>query len=235
MKPRELLRAIGDVFAPRTCPVCHNVLDTSEDYLCRACLASVPRTRFEEVGFNAFEQLFAGRVPVERAASYFFYERGSGYAGVLHDMKYRSLPGLAVWLGARAAREMEASGFFKGIEALVPVPLHPSKLASRGYNQSERVCRGIASEIGAPVLNALEVAREHDTQTHKDALERLKNVEGAYRLRKKFVKQLENKHVLLVDDVVTTGATMLSCARELKRCAGLKLSLFTIAAARNGG
>ena len=109
---KQWLGAAADVVMPRVCPVCGQTLDGDETWLCRHCLAGLPRTRYEEVTFNTMEQHFAGKVPIERATAYFFYEKGSPYASILHDIKYHGTPTMGRWLTSRAVRDMEGSNFF---------------------------------------------------------------------------------------------------------------------------
>ena len=228
---KQWLGAAADVVMPRVCPVCGKALDGDERWLCRQCLADLPRTRYEEVDFNAMEQLFAGKVPIERATAYFFYEKGSPYASILHDIKYHSTPRMGQWLTARAVRDMAGSRFFDNIDVVTAVPLHRSKLAHRGYNQSEYLARGIADELNIPYVETLKAVRPHSTQTHKGALERWQNIQNNYALKNNS-DHLTGKHILLVDDVVTTGATLIVCSSQLKSIPGTTVSLFTLAAAR---
>lgn len=228
---KQWLNAAADVVMPRVCPVCQQPLDSDEQWLCRQCLAALPRTRYEEVEFNTMEQHFAGQVPIERATAYFFYEKGSPYASILHDIKYHGIPTMGRWLTARAVRDMEASRFFDGIDVVTAVPLHRSKLAHRGYNQSEYLARGIADALGIQYVEALKAVRPHATQTHKGAMERWQNIQGNYALKNN-ADQLAGKHILLVDDVITTGSTLTVCATLLNQIPGVTVSLFTLAAAR---
>ena len=228
---KQWLSAAGDVMLPRLCPVCGKALDGDEQWLCRNCLAKLPRTRYEEVEFNTMEQHFAGKIPIERATAYFFYEKGSPYASILHDIKYHSVPRMGQWLTARAVRDMSSNHFFEGLDVVTAVPLHRSKLAKRGYNQSEYLARGIADELGIPYVELLKAVRPHSTQTHKGAIERWQNIQGNYAL-KKDADRLAGKHILLVDDVITTGSTLCVCASLLKEIPEVKVSLFTLAAAR---
>ena len=228
---KQWLSAAADIAMPRVCPVCGKALDNDEQWLCRKCLAALPRTRYEETDFNTMEQHFAGKVPIERATAYFFYEKGSPYASILHDIKYHSLPKMGYWLASRAVTEMVGSHFFEGIDVVTAVPLHRSKLAHRGYNQSEYLARGIADRLGIPYVEALNAVKSHSTQTHKGALERWQNIQGNYAL-KNDASRLSGKHILLVDDVITTGSTLTVCASLLKSIPGATISLFTLAAAR---
>ncbi len=228
---KQWLSAAADMALPRVCPVCHQALDGDEQWLCRRCLAALPRTRYEEADFNTMEQHFAGKVPIERATAYFFYEKGSPYSSILHDIKYHHQPRMGLWLAARAVTDMASSRFFDGIDVVTAVPLHRSKLAHRGYNQSEYLARGIAEALHVPLIEALKAVRPHSTQTHKGAMERWQNIQGNYALKKN-ADRLAGKHILLVDDVITTGSTLTVCAAALKTIPGTMVSLFTLAAAR---
>ena len=228
---KQWLAAAADVALPRLCPVCGKALDSDEQWLCRKCLAALPRTRYEETDFNTMEQHFAGKVPIERATAYFFYEKGAPYASILHDIKYHSTPRMGRWLTSRAVRDMQTSHFFEGIDVVTAVPLHRSKLAKRGYNQSEYLALGIADELGIPYVEILKAVRPHTTQTHKGALERWQNIQDNYAL-KKDADRFAGQHILLVDDVITTGSTLTVCAALLKSIPGTRVSLFTLAAAR---
>lgn len=229
---KQWLNAAADMLMPRLCPVCNKALDGDETWLCRDCLAALPRTRYEEVDFNTMEQHFAGIVPVERATAYFFYEKGSPYASILHDIKYHHTPRMGHWLAMRAVSDMSGSHFFDTIQAVTAVPLHRSKLAQRGYNQSEYLARGIADTLDIPYVKALKAIRPHPTQTHKGAMERWQNIQGNYALNEKTASLLAGQHILLVDDVITTGSTLTVCTTLLKGIPGVTVSLFTLAAAR---
>ena len=230
-KIKQWFGAAADIAMPRICSVCGHTLDGDEQWICRKCLASLPRTRYEDVQFNAMEQRFAGQVPIERATAFFFYEKGSPYSSILHDIKYHGTPSMGRWLTARAVTDMAASRFFDGIDAVTAVPLHRSKLAQRGYNQSEYLARGIADALNIPYVEMLKATRPHSTQTHKGAMDRWLNIQGNYALKRE-AEQWAGKHILLVDDVVTTGATLIVCATALRTIPNVTVSLFTLAAAR---
>ncbi len=225
----DTVRAALDVLMPRLCPVCGKPLRGHERWLCVRCLDRLPVTHLEDTEFNAMEQLFAGQVPIERATAYFYYEKDAPYAAILHDIKYHSMPGMGRWLASLAARQMAPGGILAEADCIVPVPMHRSKLAKRGYNQSESIAQGLADVLGIPVVEALTATRPHDTQTRKSAHERWVNSQGLYALSGK--TNVDGRNVLLVDDVVTTGATLLTCAKAL-HSAGARVWVFTLAAAR---
>ncbi len=229
----SLFRQICDLLVPRTCPVCGKQLSAHEQYLCTRCLAGLPLTRLHLHDFNAMEQLFAGKTPIERAAGCFWYERANRYSQILQSIKYRKMPALGEWLARQYGRDLAAAGFFEGIDAVIPIPLHSSKLARRGYNQSLYIARGLASAASLPVLDVVTAAKPHSSQTRKGNYARYLNVRGIFAIA--HPEKLAGKHVLLVDDVVTTGATLLSCAEMLHaHVDGIKISLATLAVARLG-
>ena len=230
MTIKHLLGAALDVVMPRSCPVCGNELGGDEQWLCRKCLAELPCTHLDTIPFNAMEQLFAGKVPIERATGYFYYEKGSPYASILHDIKYRNAPKMGRWLAQRALTEMPDFG--AGIDAVVPVPLHIDKLVKRGYNQSLYIAQGVAQATGAQVVKAVKAVRSHSTQTHKGALERWRNTLGAYALASGMEQRLAGKHIMVVDDVITTGSTIEACATALQAVPGITISVFTLAVSR---
>ncbi len=232
MKLPHIVSAALDVLLPRTCPVCGATLGGDEPYLCRSCLMRLPRTHYEEIDFNVMEQHFAGKTPIERASAYFYYEKRDPYAAILHDIKYRHMPDMGRWLARRAARDMAPSGMWDGIDYLIPVPLHAAKLAKRGYNQSDYLAQGLSDVTGIPIYAAIEAVKPHATQTHKGAYERYLNSQGLYAAIPEAQQELQGKWVVLVDDVITTGATLLTCAEAIAHIPGIKVSVFTLAAAR---
>ena len=214
-----------DVIFPRHCIVCGDILSGEEKDICLNCLVRMPlidtRTLAE------LEKIFWGIVPVERVASYIYYRKGSPYNRLLHYLKYKERPDVGVRLATNAAIELKRKGFFEGIDAIVPLPLSKKKLKKRGYNQCDYIAQGIAKVTDIEVI-ADSVARNkaNETQTHKSRDERWKNVEGIFSVTKS--EKIAGRHILLVDDVLTTGATLANCAKVLTDC-GCKVSIFTIA------
>lgn len=210
--------------------VCGDTLVEGEKYLCTHCCIQLPRTHYETWPDNPVEQMFWGKIPLERAVSYFFYNRTGNFRFVLYRLKYRGCKELGEMIGREMAGELLRSGFFETIDCIVPVPLHEKKQRRRGYNQSEWIARGIAAVTGIP-LEATAVVREKntETQTHKTAAERWENVTGVFALLRP--ELFVNKHVLIVDDVLTTGATTVSCASVFCEVEGIRISVLTMAVA----
>lgn len=225
------MRMLVDMVWPRVCEVCRCSLVEGEDVLCLGCDIKLPRTMIHRNSFNSIHQRIAGKAPIEHAGGYFYYYRESEYAELIHVAKYGGRPRVARVLAAQYARELIAdSDFFSGIDIVLPVPLHKFKLWKRGYNQSDYIADGVADVTGIPVGHNL-VAKRHGTQTRRNAYMRWLNTRNTYDVVKP--EDLEHKHVLVVDDVVTTGATLLSCCEAIHRVAPTaKISVLVLAVAQ---
>ncbi|MBR2379248.1 MAG: ComF family protein [Bacteroidaceae bacterium] len=228
---RGWLRDIADFFFPRTCRVCGKVLLHDEGYLCMQCMLDMPRTDFGVQLDNAMAQLFYGKIAVERAVAYFYFTKGSDYRRLIHRIKYNGEKECGRYLGKMMARELITTSTFKGIDYIVPVPLHRSKERKRGYNQSEWIAQGIADETGIPLCTDALVCRTHrESQTQKGIYDRYLATREAFELLPD--NSLQGSHVLLVDDVVTTGATLLACGETLLKGGVRQVSVATLAAAK---
>ena len=220
-----------DIILPRYCAVCGSILSSSEKDLCLNCLYQLPRV--EPIHAKEIEKLFWGIIPVEKASSYIYYRKGSPYNGLIHKLKYRNAPHIGVRLGAMAADEMLPSGFFDDITLIVPLPLSRKKQRKRGYNQCDYIARGISERTGIPVATDLiKRTKANETQTHKTRDERWQNVEGIFTVTKP--QAMEGQHILLVDDILTTGATLCSCVDAIKSSCDCKVSILTLALTYNG-
>lgn len=227
----NIFHSVLDVIFPRSCAVCGNTLLSHENHICTACSIDIPCTRYHELKFNPMEQLFAGKILIEKAVGYFFYEKDNPYSNIIHEMKYRNMPQLGQYFASTYAKTLIQSGLFSDIDFIIPVPIHHKKEIKRGYNQSEYIARGFAEVLKAPVLTDIIIAiKEHETQTHKGILERWQNTQGIFTAQNTEI--LNGKHVLIVDDVVTTGATLLSAALTIANIPGIKISLATLGVAR---
>lgn len=218
-----------DLFYPRFCAVCGCRLGVSEQKLCASCLLKLPYLSIKDFSDNPVSRMFWGKVPVERAFSYFQYLHDSEAHLVLMKLKYQHRPDLGLWMGSLMARELQKDGFFDGVECIVPVPLHWRRQWKRGYNQSEQLARGVARVAGLPLLKGyVRRVRNNETQTHKSHAERIRNVEKLFRMR----RAIPYTHILLVDDVLTTGATLTSLARTiLEAQPDVRISVLTLAKA----
>lgn len=215
---------------PRCCVVCGRSLVKGEECICTLCNLNLPRTNYHLREDNPVERLFWGRIPLGHATSFFFYRKGSDFRQILHQLKYGGRKGIGAIMGRYMASELLASGFFQGIDVIIPVPLHKKKQQICGYNQSEWIARGITAVTGIPVDTEMIVRRKNtETQTHKSVFERWENVDGIFELH--HVGALAGKHILLVDDVLTTGATTAACAACLAEIEGIHISILTLAIA----
>lgn len=233
MALRDWGRDFVSVIFPNVCEVCGATLVRGEDMLCLHCRIEMPRTHIHTERFNEIHRRLASPgVPVERAGGYFYYYRGNPYAAMIHSAKYRGRPRIARRLAEMYAGEISGDGFFDGIDAVIPVPLHRWKLIRRGYNQSQSIADGISAATGIPVADNLKAVRGHETQTHKNRYERWLNASNLYAVS--HPDELSGQHLLVVDDVITTGATLLSCCRELQNAVpDVRLSVLTLGVARN--
>ena len=221
-----------DCVSPRMCVICNHRLAPTEHSVCCSCLFSLHRTDFHLTPYdNKMARLFWGLVPIEKAAAFVYFHPHSDPAQMVYQLKYANHPDIGIDLGRIMAQEMIPSDFFQDIDALLPVPLADKRMRQRGYNQSEYLALGIADELGIPYVEILKAVRPHSTQTHKGALERWQNIQDNYAL-KKDADRFAGQHILLVDDVITTGSTLTVCAALLKSIPGTRVSLFTLAAAR---
>ncbi len=225
MNLRLLLNGITDIFFPRVCPVCGNHLADGEQFVCSMCLAMMPRVQKDGMHCPEVEKMLLGCRLVERAVSMFEYSRSSPYSGILKDVKYHDSPTIAKALAQTFTNELKDSGFFDGIDMIVPVPLHSRKLAKRGYNQSRFIADGVSAATGLPAIDAIVAVKPHKTQTHRSSADRHKNVEGVFVAK----PTVAGKRVLLVDDVITTGATVTACGDALRLAGASGICVLSLA------
>jgi len=195
---------------------------------CYQCLSDLAETAYDWSDPTRWEKIFRGRIPLQTVLPLYPLRTGSILHQALHQLKYQDRPGIGHYLGKIAGNKLLATTNFSDIDALVPLPLHVSKKRKRGFNQAERICEGIASVTGLPVWNKLvERNQATETQTRKDRGERWDNMTGKFNVKK--AQPAVNKHLLLVDDVITTGATLEACGQALLKIPGSRLSFFTLA------
>lgn len=205
-----ILKSAADFLFPRVCHICGTSLAVTERYVCTGCLSRMPRTLFHRVPDNSMEQRFIGKFPFRRATALFFYSRNSDLSVLMQDLKYRKFRGLARYLGEVAGDELLTTGFLSDVDGILPVPMHFWKKARRGYNQTEEIAAGLSKTTGVPVLDNLVAIRAHKTQTRMTLDQRLRNTKGIFRVERP--GELAGKHLLILDDVCTTGSTLTSVA-----------------------
>ncbi len=225
------LHHLTGLFYPRLCLACTRKQPPRHSLLCPSCRLQLPRTDHWQHQENAFTERFWGRVPLYSGAAMFHFMKGGHVQHLLHQLKYGSKPEIGVQLGEWFGRDLRQSPFFQSIEAIVPVPLHPKKEHARGYNQSDVFAKGLSISMGVPwYKHGLKRRQFTESQTRKSRLERFGNVEEVFVVGE--AAALRGRHILLVDDVVTTGATLEACAQTLlKVLPGVRISMVTIAIA----
>ena len=226
----EIKESVLHIVFPHICDGCGSDLLNIESRLCIRCLASLPETNFEQHNANPVEKLFWGRVPITNAAAGFYFTKESLMQHLMHQFKYKGNKELGLQLGRLMGNAIKSSNRFNFINALIPLPLFPTKEKKRGYNQATILCDGIAEILDVPVLTNIITRPQHtETQTKKGRIERWKNIEGKFQLVSP--QAIQQKHLLLIDDVVTTGATLESCANELLSAGNVNLSIATLCVA----
>jgi len=213
---------------PRLCYGCGNYLMRNEKLICTECYIQIPRTNFHLKPDNPVSQLFWGRCMIEQAAAFSFYTRDSRIRRLIHQLKYKGIREVGPELGRIYARTLKSSGFLDDIDLIIPVPLHPSKKRQRGYNQSDLISLGISEVSGIPMESDLLVRKTvSKTQTRKTRYDRWINVEDIFRVTDQ--DRIKDMHILLVDDVITTGSTLEACASELLKVENVKVSVAALA------
>ncbi|RLD67576.1 MAG: ComF family protein [Bacteroidetes bacterium] len=226
-----MLKAFSDLFNlffPRKCNHCGINLDKTELEVCKKCLFEIPKTNFHTDPDNPVNKTFWGRVNVEFATAGYYFTKKSILQNLLHHIKYHHKKELAFELGKYLGTELSLVENFKDCDVIMPVPLHPLKKKKRGYNQSEWIAKGISEKMDIPVNITILLRHVNSkSQTKKNRVERWENVRSAFNV--KVPDQLSIKHILLIDDVITTGATIEACASQLIEHLGIKVSIASLA------
>ena len=224
----EMLGNFLALFFPRYCMGCGEPLTKTEELLCTFCLFHLPRTYFHQDPGNPAARVFWGRVRLETVSSFVFFHKGGNVQELLHQLKYQGQKEIGYYLGSMYAYELSDMPAFRDVDVIIPVPLHPKKFRKRGYNQSECFAAGLAKEWNLPVeTDCLYRRKDSGTQTRRSRYERWENVEDIFGVR--HPERLAGRHILLVDDVITTGATIEACATVLLALEGTKVSAVSIA------
>jgi ComF family protein len=213
---------------PQVCAACGKLLFKNEEIICTKCLYKLPKTNFHRFADNPVMQIFWGRIELHSAAAFLNFTKSGRVQRLVHQLKYKSKTEVGILLGELYGVDLKNADLFKSVDVVIPVPLHWKKQKKRGFNQSEMFGRGIAKSMNA-VLDTTSLIRNVDTatQTKKSKAERWKNVRDVFELTNP--SNIEGKHILLVDDVITTGATMEASASTLLTVSGVKVSVATIA------
>lgn len=216
------------LFFPHICAGCGTDVLDQQQMLCLHCLNNLPVTNFFDQPNNPVEQVFYGRIPVENAAGGYFFTKESLLQNLIIQLKYRGSKEIGFYLGKLLGNFLINSSRFSNVDVLVPLPLNQRREKKRGYNQATALCNGIASVWNKPVIDKNVIRKVYtETQTHKGRISRWENMDGIFAVKNP--AKLENNHILLIDDVVTTGATLEACGSEILKINGTTLSIATLA------
>lgn len=222
-----------DLISPRLCVVCGSRLAVTEEALCSKCYLHLPRTDFgHDLYENVMAKMFWGQIAIEKATALFYYEPHAETASILYELKYKNHPEIGVVMGRMMAKELMNSGLFEDIDALVPVPLARKRERQRGYNQSLELTKGISKVTRLPIADkVVRRTKFAGSQTQRGRWERNENVEGVFELIDG--NGISGKHLLLIDDVVTTGATIIACAQEMQKASNVRISVLALGFAKS--
>ena len=216
------------LFYPHVCAGCGSDLLRANNFLCLKCIHELPHTNFASFAGNPIEKYFWGRLPLMAAHSEFFFTKDSLIQHLVHQLKYRNNKKIGFYLGELTGKTLKKSSRFDHIDALIPIPLFADKEQQRGYNQAALICHGMASVMNLPVITGNIIRQKiTESQTRKHRAERWENVQGSFKATDQ--SALAGKHILLVDDVVTTGATLEACGKVILQAGKVNLSIATLA------
>lgn len=223
-----ILNDFLNLFFPRLCIVCDQRLIHAEEYICLSCLHKLPKTNYCNINNNKLEEQMFGRFPFERIASFSYFTKGGILQPLIHELKYGNKPLLGHFLGKISGEQLLCSSFLNSVDYLIPVPLHPKREKYRGYNQSLKIAEGISTCCNIPIRsdNLIRII-DNPSQTLQSQQGRWLNTECIFHLVSPL--EIEGKHILLIDDILTTGSTIEACVKELiNRTNQLKISVFAV-------
>jgi ComF family protein len=227
---KKIFDDTAHLFYPHTCCGCGSDLLSKDNLLCAKCIINLPHTNFAMTRDNPMEKIFWGRIPVKAAHGEFYFAKESLIQQLIHQLKYKGNQEIGIYLGEIMGRTLLKSNRFSDIDALVPLPLYPDKERKRGYNQAAVICNGMSAVLGIPVMiNCLNRQRFTETQTKKHRTERWENVEGSFIVPD--TGSIKGKHLLLVDDLVTTGATLEAGGAALLKAEAVTVSIAALSLA----
>lgn len=228
----SIINSIIELLYPSVCSACGTTLFSWEHLVCTRCRSLLPKTGYELNEDNPLARLFYGKVRLKAVTACYFFSKEGKVQHLIHELKYKGNGDAGVFLGQELGKSIQEAPLFQGIDCLIPVPLHPKRERKRGYNQSMMIAQGVSEVTGIPIHDGLLVRSVNTaTQTHKTKEDRWQNVKDIFEMR--HPEQLEGKYVLLIDDVLTTGATLEACAMQLSGVKGITISCATAACAGN--
>jgi competence protein ComFC len=224
----KFLKDFFRIFYPDLCANCENQLEKNENTICTFCRHDLPLTNFTNYSENKIAKTFYGRIIIEKANTLLFYRKEGITKKLIHELKYKGNEEIGSFFGNWLGEILKQNNEFSDINLIVPVPLHPKKLKQRGYNQVSKFGEKLSYHLNKPFLeNVLLRTSASKTQTFKARFERFNNNDTKFQSNN--TSSFKNKHILLIDDVITTGATIESCAKELQKTEGVKISILTMA------
>ena len=227
-----VIRDLYRLFFPDLCICCLHPTPSASDPLCIHCLVDLPYTNFHLQMDNPLTERFFGRIPIHSGTAFLYFEKKGRVQQMVHALKYNNRPDLGIELGKMFGEVLRLAPYADSLDGILAIPLHGRRLRERGYNQSAMLAKGIASVLGIPFFEEAIIRKEHTiSQTKKTRMERFRNVEKVFELSGK--RDIRHQHLLLVDDVLTTGATLEACGAVLLKEEGVKLSVATLAIAEN--
>lgn len=225
---KNIVHDFSHLFFPHICVGCGTDIIGKKAVLCFQCINRLPLTNFHQHANNQVEKIFFGRLPIVLASSHCYFTKDSLIQRILHELKYRGNKDLGYFIGRMMGDAILQAGRFNDVNILVPMPLFAAREKRRGYNQAAILCDGIASTFQVPVMTKVVTrVSATESQTHKNRIQRWQNMEGRFELQDSNI--IENKHILLVDDVITTGATLEACGHALLKAENTRVSILTLA------
>lgn len=224
----KLFKDVFAIFFPEVCLCCNEYLGSHEALICLTCRHDLPLTNFSFEENNLIEKSFYGRIPLENATSLFYFFKKGNVQRLIHELKYNKQQQIGTFIGDWLGEQLAESKRFESVDCIIPVPLHPKKLKKRGYNQVTTFGESLSKKLAIPYHSTILIrVSSTKTQTKKLRLERWKNVQELFHVNNN--DALENKHILLIDDVITTGATLEACYDALSHTKNLKISIACMA------
>lgn len=218
------------LFYPRVCVACHASLIKGEEVLCTSCLMQLPKTAYHRFDQNPVHTRLAGRLPLQFASAFLKFRKGGLVQNLLHELKYNNRPEIGVRMGHLYGMELMESGMASSFDVIIPVPLHASRMRKRGYNQSAKFAEGLSDALHIQWEESISLRMSAtNTQTRKGRADRWSNVKDAFAVGE--IDKVAGKRILLVDDVITTGATIEACGHHLVEAGCASLSVACIAEA----
>lgn len=225
---KSFLLDVAALIYPRICAGCSHSLFKHEQYICNKCYISLPKTNYHLQKENPIQKTFYGRADVALASSFLFFQKKGSVQKMMHALKYKGKPNVAHLLGKWYAQDLKQQQIFSNYDYIIPVPLHKKRAQKRGYNQSEYFANGLSEVLNIPVLNDVLIKTKFtETQTYKTREERVENTLSSFHVTQP--EMIDNKKILLVDDIITTGATTEACILQLQKSASVIVSVASIA------